>query len=48
MTDTPAPPVYRIVASGVDVQAPTKDECLELFRAVTQVAKRYPIAEAIR
>jgi hypothetical protein len=51
LADAPNPPRYRIevpYTGGVVVEAPTKDECLELYRKVSRTPQKTKIDEAIR
>ncbi len=51
MGDAPPSPRYRIevpYTGGVVVEAPTKEECLELYREVSKTPQKTHLDEAIR
>ncbi|MFA5306651.1 MAG: hypothetical protein WC365_04325 [Candidatus Babeliales bacterium] len=50
MTDNTEKPKYKISVNaygGIDVEAPTKDECLEMFNNVSTIKKTSKIESAL-
>jgi hypothetical protein len=41
-------PKFRIKNGNVEVEAPSKQDCIDLYQAATVTAQKYPINEALR